>query len=40
MREGEPGFERVFPDLPAPRMPVWLATHRELQTSKRKDDTS
>ncbi|SFS13863.1 LysR family transcriptional regulator [Yoonia litorea] len=33
--EGDPGFERILPDLPTPQMPVWLVTHRELQTSKR-----
>jgi len=31
----EPDLERVLPDLPTPMMPMWLVTHRELQTSKR-----
>ena len=31
----EPGLERVLPDLPTPQIPIWLVTHRELQTSKR-----
>lgn len=30
-----PELERVLPDLPTPRFPIWLVTHRELQTSKR-----
>jgi DNA-binding transcriptional LysR family regulator len=33
--EAEPGIERVFPGLPSPQFPVWLVTHRELQTSRR-----
>jgi DNA-binding transcriptional LysR family regulator len=33
--EGEPGVERAFPALPSLRFPVWLVSHRELQTSKR-----
>ena len=31
----EPDLERVLPDLPTPHIPIWLVTHRELQTSKR-----
>ena len=31
----EPLTEKVFPSLPAPQFPVWLVTHRELQTSGR-----
>ena len=31
----EPDLERVLPDLPTPQIPIWLVTHRELQTSKR-----
>ena len=31
----DPDLERVLPDLPTPRFPIWLVTHRELQTSKR-----
>ena len=33
--EAEPGIERVFPGLPSPQFPVWLVTHRELQTSRK-----
>lgn len=33
--EAEPGVERVFPGLPSPQFPIWLVTHRELQTSRR-----
>ena len=35
LAEAEPGLERVFPGLPSPQFPVWLVTHRELQTSRR-----
>ena len=31
----EPDLECVLPDIPTPRIPIWLVTHRELQTSKR-----
>lgn len=30
-----PELERVLPDIPTPRFPVWLVAHRELQTSRR-----
>lgn len=33
--DSDPEFERVQPELPTPRIPIWLVTHRELQTSKR-----
>lgn len=33
--QAEPGLERVFPGLAAPQFPIWLVTHRELQTSRR-----
>ncbi|MDX8346961.1 LysR family transcriptional regulator [Cognatiyoonia sp. IB215446] len=33
--KSDPGYEQVLPDLRMPTMPVWLVTHRELQTSKR-----
>lgn len=33
--EAEPGIEKVYPDLPSPQFPMWLVTHRELQTSRR-----
>ena len=33
--EKEPATEKVFPSLPSPQFPVWLVTHRELQTSRR-----
>ncbi|WP_424970661.1 LysR family transcriptional regulator [Dinoroseobacter sp. S76] len=33
--EREPELERVLPDLPTPQFPIWLVTHRELQTSPR-----
>lgn len=31
----KPGLERVFPDLVSFEIPVWLATHQELHTSRR-----
>ncbi len=31
----EPDLEKVLPDLPSLQFPVWLVTHRELQTSRR-----
>ena len=31
----DPATEKVFPSLPSPQFPVWLVTHRELQTSRR-----
>ena len=33
--EAAPGIEAVLPDRPPISFPVWLVTHRELQTSKR-----
>ncbi|MEM7530316.1 MAG: LysR family transcriptional regulator [Pseudomonadota bacterium] len=33
--EGEAGIEKVLPDLIPLEFPVWLVTHRELQTSRR-----
>ena len=33
--EAEPGLERVLPDLPTIDFPIWLVTHRELQTSRK-----
>ncbi|MEO0632638.1 MAG: LysR family transcriptional regulator [Pseudomonadota bacterium] len=33
--DGEPGIEKVLPDLPSLEFPIWLVTHRELQTSRR-----
>ncbi|MEM6276561.1 MAG: LysR family transcriptional regulator [Pseudomonadota bacterium] len=30
-----PGMERVLPEAPSIRFPVWLTTHRELQTSRK-----
>jgi len=33
--DAEPRMRRVLPDLPAIPVPVWLATHRELRTSRR-----
>lgn len=30
-----PGLERLFPDMPGVKVPVWLVTHRELRTSAR-----
>ncbi len=35
LAEAEPGIERVYPGIPSPQFPVWLVTHRELQTSRR-----
>lgn len=31
----EPAVEKVLPDLPSLEFPIWLVTHRELQTSRR-----
>ncbi|WP_298843872.1 LysR family transcriptional regulator [uncultured Roseobacter sp.] len=31
----EPELERVLPEIPTPQFPIWLVTHRELQTSRR-----
>lgn len=31
----EPGVEKVLPDFPSLEFPIWLVTHRELQTSRR-----
>ena len=33
--DAEPGIEKVLPSLPSLEFPIWLATHRELQTSRR-----
>lgn len=33
--ETEPGIEKVMPEFPALEFPIWLVTHRELQTSRR-----
>ena len=33
--DAEPGLEKVFPDLTPIQFPIWLVTHRELQTSRR-----
>jgi DNA-binding transcriptional LysR family regulator len=33
--EGEPGVEKVLPAFPSLDFPIWLVTHRELQTSRR-----
>ncbi|MBB5516468.1 DNA-binding transcriptional LysR family regulator [Rubricella aquisinus] len=30
-----PGLERVLIDIPTPQFPLWLVSHRELQTSQR-----
>ncbi|MEM8572856.1 MAG: LysR family transcriptional regulator [Pseudomonadota bacterium] len=31
----EPGIEKVLPKFPSLEFPIWLVTHRELQTSRR-----
>lgn len=31
----EPGFEKVLPELPSLKFPIWLVTHRELQANRR-----
>ncbi len=31
----EPGIEKVLPEFPSLEFPIWLVTHRELQTSRR-----
>ncbi len=33
--ETQPGVEKVLPSLPSLQFPIWLVTHRELQTSRR-----
>ena len=33
--DGEPLVRRLFPDAPLPSLPVWLAAHAELKTSRR-----
>lgn len=33
--DAEPGVEKVLPDFPPLEFPIWLVTHRELQTSRR-----
>ena len=33
--EAEPGVEKVLPSLPSLEFPIWLVSHRELQTSRR-----
>lgn len=33
--EAEPTVEKVLPDCPCLEFPIWLVTHRELQTSRR-----
>jgi len=33
--EAELGVEKVLPDFPSLEFPIWLVTHRELQTSPR-----
>lgn len=33
--EAEPEVEKVLPDLPSLEFPIWLVTHRELQTGQR-----
>ncbi|WP_147125445.1 LysR family transcriptional regulator [Shimia ponticola] len=35
LAESEPGVERVLEDFPSFEFPIWLVTHRELQTSPR-----
>lgn len=33
--DAEPGIEKVHADFPSLEFPIWLVTHRELQTSRR-----
>ncbi|MDJ0640022.1 MAG: LysR family transcriptional regulator [Paracoccaceae bacterium] len=33
--DNEPGIEKVLPEFPSLEFPIWLVTHRELQTSRR-----
>lgn len=33
--DAEPSLEKVLPSLPPIQFPIWLVTHRELQTSRR-----
>jgi DNA-binding transcriptional LysR family regulator len=32
---GDPNLERLLGDLPLPRLPLWLAAHQDLRTSRR-----
>lgn len=32
---GQPGVERILPELPTGSIPMWLTAHRELRTSRR-----
>jgi DNA-binding transcriptional LysR family regulator len=33
--DAEPGVRRILPDLPSIPVPIWLVSHRELQTNRR-----
>jgi DNA-binding transcriptional LysR family regulator len=35
LADREPSLERVLPELPMPRLPVWLTVHREIRSSAR-----
>jgi DNA-binding transcriptional LysR family regulator len=35
LADREPSLERLLPDLPMPRLPVWLTVHREIRSSAR-----
>jgi DNA-binding transcriptional LysR family regulator len=35
LADAEPGLEKVLPGFPSLEFPIWLVTHRELQTSRR-----
>jgi DNA-binding transcriptional LysR family regulator len=35
LADRKPSLERVLPDLPMPRLPVWLTVHREIRSSAR-----
>ncbi len=35
LADREPSLERVLPELPMPKLPVWLTVHREIRSSAR-----
>lgn len=35
LADADPGLEKLFPEVPLPNLPVWLAMHRDVRTSMR-----
>lgn len=35
LADSDPGLEKLFPEVPLPNLPVWLAMHRDVRTSMR-----